>query len=412
MKTSAILAGIASQQSTALTQTIHALEKDQWLQSLTAGQILKGRIMRQHSEHQYAITLAGQERVVDSAIPLTVGDLIEGKVIGVSERTVSIRMTHHLLAKPAERSTPAPEVASSQPSSLLKNEMLRWRIALTDTQFQLVHNSMQGLSEPLLAIRAGLYLAKLGVPLTAELIQAVYKRLLDSQMPGGGRFTLVEYLPDNAAPISSDTEVNANALYTGIIKVLAEHLEQQFQLQMNQAKLLRASAGNLPLMDQVAPETNMSQQFEDGEDGGDNDLISLLMNVQTGASVQHRLHTLPIMIDGHIREFDLALFDDASEAERQNGMKCRHLRFCLHTELGEVQVDANVVNQQATLKFQATSAMMAGELEQHGEALASEMHDAGWHLEHADYELISKLSRPASAIVEHVLTQDSLYRLL
>lgn len=74
------------------TQLIYGLDKDSWIKTITAGQILKGRVLRVYSEKKYGVDFSGQERVVDSVVPLSKGDTLIGKVIGIYEHTVSMKI--------------------------------------------------------------------------------------------------------------------------------------------------------------------------------------------------------------------------------------------------------------------------------------------------------------------------------
>ncbi|MCK7581364.1 MAG: hypothetical protein MZV65_40845 [Chromatiales bacterium] len=53
---------------------------------LTVGQILKGRVLRQYDQSRYLVGFDGNERVVDSAVPLRTGELLHGRVMAVGER--------------------------------------------------------------------------------------------------------------------------------------------------------------------------------------------------------------------------------------------------------------------------------------------------------------------------------------
>jgi hypothetical protein len=56
------------------------------LEKLTLGQIIKGRVLRSYEGQRYLMHFEGQERIVDSAVPLRTGDILHGRVIGLGER--------------------------------------------------------------------------------------------------------------------------------------------------------------------------------------------------------------------------------------------------------------------------------------------------------------------------------------
>ncbi|HEX6265414.1 MAG TPA: hypothetical protein VFZ81_00795, partial [Burkholderiales bacterium] len=78
---------------------------------LSLGQILKARVLKHHEGNRYLVSLQGRERVVDSSIPLTVGEVVRGRVVAVGDRVE----LQPLPEARAEAVAPAQEPAAAPP---------------------------------------------------------------------------------------------------------------------------------------------------------------------------------------------------------------------------------------------------------------------------------------------------------
>jgi len=65
---------------------------DNWAAKLTLGQIIKGKVLRSYGDGRYGVHFGDQQRIVDSGIPLTVGDQLRGRVVGLAERVTIERL--------------------------------------------------------------------------------------------------------------------------------------------------------------------------------------------------------------------------------------------------------------------------------------------------------------------------------
>ncbi len=78
---------------------------------LTLGQIIKGRVLRSYEGGRYLVDFAGQQKVVDSAVPLSSNEVIVGRVIGLGEQVELQRIN-------ANVAPPGPAVTAQAPSAL------------------------------------------------------------------------------------------------------------------------------------------------------------------------------------------------------------------------------------------------------------------------------------------------------
>lgn len=383
----------------AATQTIHAAEKEQWMQSLTAGQIIKGRVMRQYAEQRYGVSFAGQERIVDSVIPLAVGNSLTGKVLAVSDQSISMR----LLAGKLEQG-PAQPVSVPKGQSGLQAEMSNAGVQLSQAQQQQITAASKNSSHAQLAMQVGIFLAKLGLPLSMALIDGVLRRVLDVT-PAAARAEAQKVVEltelDFVAPMVQAAETASSALPADAdpIKQMAALFAQQY-----------SQALRLEEQEHLAEEGHDASQQENQRQSTPS--LLQIFNRQTDASVHHRFQTLPIMIDGQLREFDLALFDQfgsdqAGQGSADQHLQSKHLKFSLATAFGQVVLDAHVVNQRVSLQVSAP-ASMATMLDAHAETLAEAINTSGWKLDRATYTAEAGAVTPARSVMEHVLAQDSL----
>src|SRR3954452_22379567 len=89
---------------------------------LTLGQIIKGRVLRAYEGGRYLMDFYGQQKVVDSAVPLRAGDVIHGRVVGLGEHVELQRV----LLESARPDAPAtPGTVAAAPAALMENKWQR-----------------------------------------------------------------------------------------------------------------------------------------------------------------------------------------------------------------------------------------------------------------------------------------------
>jgi len=379
-------------------QTIHAAEKEQWMQSLTAGQIIKGRILRQYSESRYGVSFAGQERIVDSAIPLTVGDVLTGKVVGLDDRSISVRlMPGKTLQEPVESLSKPLSGAEHN----LQQEMDRAGLSLTPAQQRSVINASQSYADTGLAVRVSIFLTKLGLPLSNGVIDAMMKKMLEVKESNSER-------RDPAMPELSFVAPLDNVDDAALVPQAIAHLSEFFARQFISEQEAEDSKQQLAEQNPAAVTAINRQEYQEDSSSPSPQHILHILNMQTDASIQHRFQTLPIMIEGRLREFDLALFDQGKRGGHGDELKSRHLKFSLDTDFGPVSLDAHIVNQRVSLQVSAKSSEMKAMLDAHVSVLSGSLSVAGWTLDHVMHVEGDEFVSPAQEVMGHILAQDSL----
>lgn len=389
-----------------LTQTIHAAEKEQWMQSLTAGQIIKGRILRQYADQRYGVSFAGQERIVDSSIPLAVGDVLTGKVIGVSEQAASMKL---ISGRAASKSSLESDQLKPQVEGGVQAEMANHGLNLNAAQQQIISQASDVSSDAHLAIRVGVFLAKLGLPLSLPLIEAVLKKI--SEIKPAAPEGLMPDIPELQFVSSHADLSEAPPVIESPALPLADYFAKQFLVEsIEQDKTHIEDPLGRPLSSEQV-DINERQQ---GNYSDANSAFSFqhIFNQQTDSEVQHRFHTLPVMIDGRLIEFDVALFDQKSSTHEEEGLMSKRLKFSLETEFGVVSLDAQVINQHVNLQILSQSQEMVALFDAYATTLAAEVAKAGWVLDQQSSMHGEAINNAAREVMEHVLAQGSLHMVM
>jgi hypothetical protein len=154
-----------------------------------------------------------------------------------------------------------------------------------------------------------------------------------------------------------------------------------------------------------------------GNDGGGQDRFHLarwILNAQSDGSVSHRIGTIPIKLGDQLIEVDVAVFDQR-RAQVAKGTQHRQILFSLHTEaLGSVEVLAKIAGHRLRVQVTGGSAAATEEMSRYMGELQGVLKESGWEVDELVYATRTE-SSPANlarAVVEHIVRQDSLNRLM
>jgi hypothetical protein len=340
--------------------------------SLTLGQVLEGRVTRAFQGGRYLMEFNGQERVVDSAVPLQQGDVLRGRVVALGEQVV----LEKLVAAP-QGHTPQDTADAAVPA---------WLARLDDPQaLRLYHRHADGMDAAQWrslaqlaskhgaerAILSALTVHQIGLPLHAAAMQALAHALAGKPLLSRSQQSLMAAMAmPGSAPGSLTQHVASDA------SLLAQTVE--LELAANRAALLDEPAGDMA-------------QDHDGEADRQAGswwaaLAKQLLNVQPPGAMAHRMMSLPLCIDGRLVEFRIALFDESDQTELQPELKQRTLRIALDLDsLGKVELTARAVDRHISIDLLAGSedaAKMLGG--QHGH-LDSALATLGWTVDGVRY---------------------------
>lgn len=366
---------------------------------LTLGQIIKGRVLRSYEGQRYAVEFDGQRRTVDSSVPLSTGEIIHGRVIGLGEQVTLQRIK----PAPATADVPAPDAALAAAGDAVGGAIAalfeRYQAKLDGADFSTLQQLAARTAAPEQAALAGLVLNKLGLQITPEFLRAVYATLSK---------------PETAAAFA----LSAQALVLGSIRAAVEQDPDALALWLGRA------ISDIP--EARLRETRGDAFDADGGDGGENDLARWILNAQTGGAVAHRVATLPLLLDGELVELDVALFAQAGDGLRDGprhgqpesadgSIRHRELVFALTTAtLGRVEVRALLANGHLRLSIAADSSASTQWLAEHAGALEAGLQQVGWLVDEQRYEsrVAGQGNGVIGRVVEHLISPGSVSRLV
>lgn len=380
---------------------------------LTLGQIIKGRVLRSYGDQRYALDFDGQRKVVDSAVPLTNGELVHGRVIGLGERVTLQRVRPELGATDGLAPTEPQAIDTGNTGeSAIAALFERYQARLDPAQLHVLQRLASMSPAPEQAALAGLVLSKVGLQMTPELVRAVFAAL--SKRDDEGLFALpAQALALAGARAASDSDA---------VPALADWLSRA-AADIPEARLrdIRGEGRGETRGEAFDADRGADGGAGDGEgSGAGDDLARWILNAQTGGAVAHRVATLPLLLDGELVELDVALFaqtggDAEREHEPADGIRHRELVFALTTAtLGHLEIRARLANGHLRLRIAADSSSTTQWLAEHADELGAGLQRIGWEVDEQRYE-----SRVAGApngvlasVVEHLISPGSLSRLV
>jgi hypothetical protein len=388
-------------------QLIINADKDKWLDTVTAGQILKGRVLKAYGEHKYGVMFGGQERIVDSTIPLTVGDTLTGNVTSVNEKVVSMKVIETAKREELNNIATTNHKLSKTP---LEASAISSGVDLTPLQQKIILSAANLTTNVALAINMGLYLVKLGIPITSELIQTLTSRaVLENDLNTGHHNEIKVPIIEYQDLLASDSEhkLSLNEAI-GKLKQFFEHVDELDALlseESTHATLVESKQDLLMVNGIAAFDKDDSSETEDRDLAR---LLDLILNVNTHGSIKHRLKSLPIVIDGRLQEFDVAFFDQEAGAKCDQKVVSKSLKFSLDTDYGKLDIVAKTVNDRISISFMSLSELFLDSLESNEQALLDQLISAGWKVNALNFSGDINSQNAVESIVNHVLQQDSL----
>ncbi|HEX5636556.1 MAG TPA: hypothetical protein VFY78_05680, partial [Gammaproteobacteria bacterium] len=139
---------------------------DDFASNLTVGQVIKGKVLRSYDSGRYLVDFNGQEKVVDSSVPLKTGELIQGRVIGIGEKVELKRMP---LAADAKPEAHAPDIQAraflgNKWDVMVRDAMLNYQVKLSAQDRDLISSLLKNSPVPERTLLAAIALMKQGLP--------------------------------------------------------------------------------------------------------------------------------------------------------------------------------------------------------------------------------------------------------
>jgi len=387
---------------------------NEFADTLTVGQILKGRVLRQYDSNRYLVNFDGHERVVDSAIPLKTSEVLYGRVVGVGERVELQRVSVQASAEEEQaylaKVVTGGELPASGSTGTLNQILAQFRVNLDAAEQATLAKVVGQSADANTAALAGVLLSKLGLAQSSVLLNAVYSVLLSKQSGSDAR-NLAE--SQALAQILTGVAALSPQAIAQVGNLLRQSLEQSLPNVEDNAARVESSA--------VRGDSALAVGNGSGADTADADLGShqsrqdsigqLLLNVQTDGSVAHRMGTVPLLVGNRLLEVEVALFEQRRSPDPKTDVRHRHLVFRLQTDtLGQVEISAKLAGNHVRVYVAAEQDGAAQSLSNQAESLRATLIEHGWQVDEISYVTQPPGDRnpAAHAVMEHVVRQDSL----
>ncbi len=260
---------------------------------------------------------------------------------------------------------------------------------------------------------AGVALSKLGLSITPELLRTVFNAWFSSRR---GAFPL----DATAAQLES-----ARAAKTFVTKDTVEQFSQVLAWAISDIPEKKYLESIMPSAREAdAPVRGPAADSINGDATGGGvsgsmqhdtpDLGRLVLNAQTEGVVSHRLGTLPIRLNDQLIEVDIAMFEQR-KGKVKEGIRHRQLVFSLNTEnLGHVEVTAKIAGEHLRICVSTEDQEKTELASRYLGQLRGTLAEFGWQVDELIYETRASDERGevVGAVIEHIVSQDSLSRLM
>ncbi len=387
--------------------------------SLKLGQVLKARVLRHYEGSRYLADFGGNERVVDSAIPLNTGEVLYGRVIGLGDKVELQRVQDVSVSGETPVSSPATvaPTAGGALGAMLESISSDYRVTFSESDRAVLMTAARKADQPELMMQAGAYLNKLALSQNADLLEAIYARLNRD-----GERTMRSLLQGSAPELSVVEQESGAAVSAATLKQMSSILEQA--VDQNESEHSRdestetggRDSASAPLQEAAVQALQRQQADADGSrDELMERMAQWLLNAQGGGSVSHRLGTIPFLMDGRLVEVDLALFEQRQSPQINGTTTHRKIVLALNTEnLGKVNVEATVSGENLRLRVVADNREHSDAVADHAQHLRRSLTQLGWTVDEIRYETTTAGApgNPARSVLNHMIGLDSFNRLV
>lgn len=397
-----------------LDQSFAVTANQDFISSLTLGQIIKGKVLRHFEGSRYGVSLGGEERVVDSAIPLRSGEILHGRVIALDDKV-------HLQRVAVPREDGSQRQTELDPDGIFAKEgkadadsikelFQRHRATLSAEEHSRIRVLGRSAGNLSVIASSALVLRKLGLVLDESLIRAVARALQDR----GSVARSVSAEQATTLTANAAEKVTENRETMRLLSSALAHLSMPDLSATNDADAEHAAIGDDPAM--AASKSDGGGQDGRGSREGHEWLLGRwLLNAQSEGAVAHRLIAVPLWLGNRLVELNLAFFSQMKDESGSNGIRYRRILLSLDLDtLGHVDIEIVVANQRLRIAFEtqreSTTDMLASRLGN----LKADFSEFGWNLDELSYATreLSALDLPSQAVISHHVRQDSLSRLM
>ena len=395
-----------------MSGSIYVRSDADFISTLTIGQVIKGKVLRHYESGGYLVSFNGQEKVVDSSVPLKSGEIIYGRIIGLGEQVQLKRMNSDSVTrlKEQQNSTPLSKAYLSSQEKMLIELFSKYNMSLSAADMTMIVKLIKEHSTPEPVAFSGLILSKLGLSLTPELIRAITRVLRDDDKALGQEDTEMPSILCGSDSYKVD--------FHNVVGVLSSFINQNIQKEEKEREFFKNNNGNKDLETSASDniETNYSGVTSKNVDVWSEWLLGRwILNAQNEGSVAHRVIELPLWIGDDFLEIKIAFFSQHKNTVHINGIHYQRIVFSLDTEaLGHIEISLTAASRNLRVNIAAREEASVNFLSGYTEELRTMLVQYGWQADEITYLLAEKdgMDAPMRMIAEHFITQDSLNRLI
>jgi hypothetical protein len=374
--------------------------------TLTIGQILKARILRHYEGGRYLAEINGQQKVVDSAIPLRIGEVVHGRVTELDKRV-------HLQRTTGEPDRQHQAISLQRPLSTgngrwLEAFLARYETHLSAVELGLLLRQTARVSQPHLMVLGALVLEKSGTVISAEFLNALYRVLNTDRLRDRVEHLDSPYQLSSAnAPSKTGTEDTVQQL-AGLLASNRCDAWRRYVDVFDEKAIDQEESGQAGAAEQ-GPKQKWDTPYKEWLLG------QRLLNTQGEGSVSHRLSHIPLWIGDRLVEISVALFSQKESTCSEDAIRHRRLVLSLETtNLGHLQITVNLADRHLRLHLLTQAEEVTERLACHFGKLKSVLESYEWVIDEIKYVTDSSVENGAAvrAVVEHHIARDSLSRLM
>ena len=349
------------------------------------GETYELQVLERIDERLYRVALGGSARLVQSSTALTPGSRLEVRIAVAGAQLVLSSADPRVASVALQEKAAADFEAAAALSKLAR----RHQVTLESEQSALLERALHAAEDPQAMAAVGLFLGKLGVPLDAVALQAVYE---------------TQVWPSHIAAPAVNSHVHrledAEQLSGALFQHFADDSSREY---LPEAVAQSSNELPVPLLDVTAGrEEDAGRQMRQ-------DLAQRLLNISDDGATGYQYGTLPLLIADQLVELDVVCFHSPTPAVAA-GRRSLTMTFNSQT-LGRIEVSAKSLGNGLMLNFRTAAAAPSEVLAAHAEEVRSLVARLGWQVESLSYDH-AEPARAATQVVRHVLNADTLDRLL
>ena len=392
--------------SPSASKTLTVLADGGFGNTLNMGQILKGKVLRHYEGSRYGVEFGGQERVVDSTVPLRTNEILYGRVVGLGDKVHLRQVSNVTLESNVDSQSKADGTMLHPAEQQLTELFARYNAKLTGNEKTNLIKMAAGSNSPQLMNLSGLILNKLGISLAPDLLRA-----LSQHLQGRNRNVVVgeqKIIPEAIMQSRHNVELKPEHIY-----ILAEGLQKYLQ-----------DENTKNFVSQQVWEKSLSSQDESRTYSGDSNskdfneqnqwlLGRCLLNTQQDGAVAHRYTTVPLWIGEKYVELNMAMYSQ----RESKGSELGHQRivFSLVLDgLGPIDVSAIVTGRHISIDLAAERESAVEFLSSYMHSLKATLKEHEWQIDSIRYRVKTNSDEDAvlATVVEYQVSQDSLNNLI